>query len=86
MPLGRALRLRRICDTDEEFNSRSIEYKNYLIVRDGKPSIINKHLANVSTLSRQQARQKSTNWKNQVSKNVRLVMKNNPGFLPLIVC
>ena len=25
------------------FNSRSIEYKNYLIARDYKPSIVNKH-------------------------------------------
>ena len=32
----------------------------------------------VSTLSRQQARQKSTNWKSQVSKNVKLITKYNP--------
>ena len=72
-----ALRLRRICDTDEKFNSRSIEYKNYLIARDYKPSIVNKHFAHVSTLSRQQAREKSTKRKSQVSKNVKLVMKYN---------
>ena len=70
--------MRRICDTDEKFNSRSIEYKNYLIARDYKPSIVNKHFAHVSTLSRQQARQKSTNRKSQVSKNVKLIMKYNP--------
>ena len=34
IPRGIALRLGRICDTDEKFNSRSIEYKNYLIARD----------------------------------------------------
>ena len=67
MPHGIALHLRRICDTDEKFNSRSIENKNYLIARDHKPSIVNKHFAHVSTLSRQQARQKSTNQKSQVS-------------------
>ena len=72
-----ALRLRRICDTDEKFNSRSIEYKNYLIARNYKLSIVNKHFAHVSTLSRQQARQKSTKRKSQVSKNVKLVMKYN---------
>ena len=77
IPRGIALRLRRICDTDEKFNSRSIEYKNYLIARDYKPSIVNKHFAHVSTLSRQQARQKSTKRKSQVSKNVKLVMKYN---------
>ena len=59
-------------------NSRSIEYKKYLIARDYKPSIVNKHFAHVSTLSRQQARQKSTNRKTQMSKNVKLIMKYNP--------
>ena len=32
-----SLRLRRICDTDQKFNSRSIEYKTYLTARDYKP-------------------------------------------------
>ena len=67
IPRGIALRLRRICDTDEKFNSRSIEYKNYLIGRDYKPSIVKKRFPHVPTLSRQQARQKSTNWKSQMS-------------------
>ena len=57
VPCGIVLRLRRICDTDEKFNCRSIEYKNYLIAKDYKPSIVNKQLAHVSTLSRPQARQ-----------------------------
>ena len=78
IPGGIALRLRRICDTDEKFNSRSIEYKNYLTTRYYKPSIVNKHFTHVSTLSRQQAWQKSTNWKSQVNKNVKLIMKYNP--------
>ena len=56
IPRGIALRLRRICDADEKFNSRSIKYKNYLIAIDYKPSVVNKHFAHVSTLSRQQAR------------------------------
>ena len=77
IPCGIALRLRRICDTDEKFNSRSIEYKNYLIARDCKPSLVNKHFAHASTLSRQQARQKSNNRKSQGSKNVKLIMKYN---------
>ena len=70
--------MRRICDTDEKFNSRSIEYKNYLIARDYKSSIVNKHFTHVSTLSSQQASQKSTNRKSQVSKNVKLIMKYIP--------
>ena len=73
-----ALSLRRICDTDEKLNSRSIEYKNYFIARDFKPFIVNKHFAHVSALSRQQAMQKSTNWKSHVSQNVELIKKYNP--------
>ena len=53
IPCGIALRLRYICDTDEKSNSRSIEYKNYLIARDYKPSIVNKHFAHVLSLSRE---------------------------------
>ena len=53
IPRGIALPLRHICDTDEKFNSRSTEYKNYLIARDYKPSIDNKSFAHVPTLSRQ---------------------------------
>ena len=75
IPRGIALRLRRIYDNYEKFNSRSIEDKNYLIARDDRPSIVNKNFAHVSFLSRQQARQKSTNRKSQVSKNVKLIME-----------
>ena len=39
---GIALRLRRICDTDEKFESRANEYKKYLIARDYKPSLVAK--------------------------------------------
>ena len=78
IPRGVALRLARICDTDEKLNSRSIEYKNYFIARDFKPFIVNKLFAHDSTLSRQQARQKSTNRKSDVSQNVELIKKYNP--------
>ena len=71
------MQMRCICDSDKKFNFRWIEYKNYLIDRGYKPSIVNKHFAHVSTLSRQQARQKSTNRKGQVNQNVRLIMKYN---------
>ena len=57
---------------------RSMEYKNYPLVRDYKPSIVNKHPADASTLSRQQARQNPTNQKSQVSKNVTPMLKYNP--------
>ena len=35
---GIALRLRRICDTDEKIESRANEYNKYLITQDYKPS------------------------------------------------
>ena len=56
IPRGIALYLRRIYDNYEKFNSRSIEDKNYLIARDYRPSIVNKHFACGLSLSRQQAR------------------------------
>ena len=34
VPKGIALRLRRICDTDEKFDMRSYEYQDYLITRE----------------------------------------------------
>ena len=40
VPKGIALRLRRICDTDEKFDIRSYEYQNYFIARDYKPTLV----------------------------------------------
>ena len=40
VPKGIALRLRRICDTDEKFDIRSYENQNYLIARDYKPTLV----------------------------------------------
>ena len=40
IPHGITLLLRRICDTDEKFNSRAAKYKNYLIGRDYKLSTV----------------------------------------------
>ena len=37
IPKGVALRLRRICDSDNKFEKHSKEYKNYFIARDYKP-------------------------------------------------
>ena len=42
IPKGVALRLRRICDSDEKFNKRSEEYQNYFIARDYKPNKVKK--------------------------------------------
>ena len=77
IPHGIALSLRHITILMKNFNSRSIEYKNYFINRDYKSSIVKKHFSHVSTLSRQ-ARQKSSSRKSQVSKSVKLIMKYDP--------
>ena len=39
---GVALRLRRICDSDEKFEKHSEKYQNYLIARDYKPGKVKK--------------------------------------------
>ena len=52
-PRGIALRLKRICDSDEKFAARSTEYKNYLIARHYEPKVVEHH---ISKLSRNEAR------------------------------
>ena len=54
---GIALRLKRICDSDEKFTVRSNEYKNYLIARDYKPKVVEKHFSEIAKLSRAEAGQ-----------------------------
>ena len=66
---GVALRLRRICLTDEEFNSKSKEYKAYSIGRGYKLKDVEKSFNDTLNISRQQSRikkTKSTNSKNKV--------------------
>ena len=57
VPREIALRLKRICDSDEKFAVRSNEYKNYLIAREDKPKVAEKHFSESSKLSRAEARQ-----------------------------
>ena len=51
------LRLKRICDNDEKFTVRSIESKNYLITREYKPKVVEKHFSKICRLSRAEIRQ-----------------------------
>ena len=51
VPRGIALRLKRICDSDEKFTVRSNEYKNYLIAKDYKPKVVEKHFSEISKLN-----------------------------------
>ena len=60
---GVALRLRRICSTDEEFNNKSKEYKAYLIGRGHKLKNVEKSFNDALNMSRQQS---CINSKNKV--------------------
>ena len=78
IPKGIALRLRRICDDDDKFDKRSLEYQNYLIARDHKPSTVKQHFAEVRNKTRTQARQKQ-NKKDKVS-DIKFVTTYNPAL------
>ena len=67
VPKGVALRLRRICVTDEKYNQRSSEYQNYLIDRKYNPTLIKKQFEQVGKMTRTQARA-SKQKPNQVRK------------------
>ena len=68
-----ALRLQRVCDTTEKYESRA----------DDKPSLLDKQIKNISKMSREDAR-KSKPKTNQVIK-IKFVTKYNP-MLPKIDC
>ena len=53
IPEGIALRLRRICDSDEKYEKRSNEYQNYPIARNYSPSLVAKQFQKVSKTSQQ---------------------------------
>ena len=55
IPEGIALRLRRICDSDEKYGKRSNEYQNYLIARNYSLSLVVKQFQKVSQISRDNA-------------------------------
>ena len=40
VPKGVALRLRRICDSDDKFEERSVQYQKYLVARDYKVKLV----------------------------------------------
>ena len=77
-PRGIALRLRWICDTDEKFESRANEYKQYLLARDYKPSLVDKQFQEVSKITRTEARAKRPK-NNQVSK-IKFLTTYNPSL------
>ena len=60
IPKGFALHLRRICDSDSEFEKCSVEYQKYLIARDYKPSKVKKQFSDVRNILREDIRRPKT--------------------------
>ena len=67
VPKGIALRLRRICDSDEKYDERSEEHQKYLIARDYQPGSVKRRFEEVKKLSRSEARRPKVK-SNQVRK------------------
>ena len=55
---GVALRLRRICSSDEEYDIRSKEYIAYLVARGHNPILVTKAFSSIREMSRTTSRQK----------------------------
>ena len=55
-----ALRLRRICSTDDEYKQKAAEYTNYLTQRGYNANKVGKSFSNVLSISRTEARKKVT--------------------------
>ena len=61
VPKGVALRLRRICDSDDKFEEHSVQYQKYLVARDYKLSKVKKQFSDVRSISREEARRSKNN-------------------------
>ena len=55
--------LRRICDSDDKFDKRSVQYQKYLVARDYKPNQVKKQFSDVRDISREEARRPKNNNK-----------------------
>ena len=56
IPKGVALRLRRICDSDEKFEKHAAEYQNYLIAQNYNPGKVKKQFSDIKKLTREKTR------------------------------
>ena len=56
VPKGIALRLRRACGTDKNYNQRSSEYQNYLKGREYNPTLVKKQFEEVGRTTGTQPR------------------------------
>ena len=74
---GVALRLRRICSSEEEFNQAFKNYQAYLVSRNHSPNEVVKHFNSVRNTSRSDARKKRQ--KVDGAKKQRFFTEYNPG-------
>ena len=75
IPKGVALRLRRICDSDEKFDECSVQYQKYLEAGDHKPSKVKKQISDVRNISKEGARRPKNN--NNFSASFNLITQYN---------
>ena len=80
-PKGVALRLRRICDSDDKFEERNVQNQKYLVAIHYKPSKVIKQFSDVRKISREEARIPKNNTNFSASCN--LITQYNP-LLPNI--
>ena len=76
VPKGVALRLRSICDSDDKFEERSVQYQKYLVARDYKYSKVKKQFSDVRNISKEEARRTKNNRNFSTSCN--LITQYNP--------
>ena len=79
---GVALRLRRICESDDKFEERSGQYQKYLVARDWKPSKVKTQFSEVTNISREEAIRPKNN-SNNFSASCNVITQYNP-LLPNI--
>ena len=75
---GTALRLRRICSSEPEFEKKSKEYKAYLASCGHNPNEVVETFTNVRNISREQARVKKEGVHNRGQKRHRFFTNFNP--------
>ena len=61
---------RRICDSDDKFEDRSVQYQKNLVARDYKPIKVKKQFSDVRNISREEARRPKNNNNFSVSCNL----------------
>ena len=77
---GVALRLRRICSSDEEFLNKAKEYKAYLVSRGHNPKDVITNFEKARNISRNEAGNTCKKNNKNYSKKHRFLTEHNPGY------